>query len=117
MKQLDRDAQAQLQRLPPELRAHAAAFFPTPEREAEIRREEAERKRLDDLERERNLAALVVRGQDGAFGVEVRDALTHAMRQCDARPTLEQLQRMAAIIREGQKKAAALAPKHGRGVR
>jgi hypothetical protein len=24
---------------------------------------------------------------------------------------------MAAIIREGQKKAAALAPKHGRGVR
>lgn len=114
---LDPDAVQRIQSLPRELRGLAVAFCPTPEREAQLRADEARERTQRDARRKDELSRVMLRGLDGAFGIEVKGALTSAMRQCGDNPTLEQLERMALIIRSGKKKAAATAPQHGRGAR
>jgi glutaminase len=107
---LDPEAVKSVQALPKDLRGLAVSFLPTPEREAAIARELAAEQQQQAKRRERELASAVLRGQDGAFGLEVKEALLHAMRQCDHKPSLDQLERMGKIIRDGKKKAAALTP-------
>ncbi len=114
---LDPDAVKRVQALPRELRGAAVSWFPTPEREAQVKRELAAEQQLQNERREKELTLMVKRGLDAAYGFEVKEALLHAMRQCDHHPTLEQLEGMGKVIREGKKKARALEPARGRGAR
>lgn len=110
MKQLPSEAEARIARLPAELQGLARELYPDEQRDAAVRAREAEAAAVARTQRAEELRRQVDRGLDAAFGFEVKEQLLSKMRQCDHRPSFEQLEAMCRIISDGRKKAAALKP-------